>query len=85
MTKIPETTELNRLEAAKADSQAIGEFLDWLNSRKIVLCKLAKLEEAFVPIDRTNEQLLAEYFNINLRKVERERRALLDYIRKNQW
>lgn len=35
------------------------------------------------PVHNPTEKLLAEYFKIDLDKVENERRALLDYLRGN--
>ena len=67
------------------ESQAIGEFLDWLQSeRKIHLCTDCKddwgddrLTHAGVPIYK----LLAEYFDIDLNKVDEEKRQMLDELR----
>lgn len=38
--------------------------------------------EGYYPIRKSTEQLLAEFFEIDLRKVEDEKRAMLDAIRK---
>ena len=66
------TTECDRLHAVKNRSQTIGEFLDWLKDEY----------EIFLPKSITN--LLAEYFDIDLKRVERERRAILKELRKRQ-
>lgn len=74
--------ECEKLRAVKEKSQAIGEFLDWLSSQGIVLaawntdgCDRLELRRGSI------EELLAEYFNIDLDKVETEKRALLDDLR----
>lgn len=36
---IPPTPELDKMHTVKEKSQAIGEFLEWLNERGIHLCK----------------------------------------------
>jgi hypothetical protein len=38
----------------------------------------------FIPFNFTPERLLAEFFEIDLTKVENERRAILDHIRNNR-
>jgi hypothetical protein len=48
--------------------------------------RLAKAQEnpVFQPVYGSKEQLLADYFEIDLDKIETERRALLDALRKAQ-
>ncbi len=36
----------------------------------------------FIPLNTSIEKLLAEFFEIDLKKVEKERQAILDHIRK---
>jgi len=70
------------MAVVKDRSQTIGEFLDWLKGRKrtpLVLCH----EEGFRywPSATSEEQLLAEFFEIDLNKAEEEKRAMLDAMR----
>ena len=83
------TPEFEKIQTNHDESQVIGMFLEWLqNEQEVILCtcdkrKSDKLDEEYYdPIDDTIEQLLAEYFDIDLDKVEKERRGLLDEIRK---
>jgi len=102
-----ETPELEKMSAVKNESQKIGEFLDWLESKKkVALClrhthddgcylghdddgneqmeplPLCGYENgSLMPFFYTINELLAEFFEIDLKKVEEERRALLDAIR----
>jgi hypothetical protein len=74
------TPELDKMEAVQEQSQTIGEFLEWLNGKGISLCKLgtADWEQNFhFPIHDSTEKLLAEYFDIDLNKVEQEKQVLL--------
>lgn len=77
------TPECDKLLAVSADSQKIGAFLEWLEQeRELTICDLDYRREdryypAYIPINK----LLAEYFKIDLNKVEQERSALLDGIR----
>lgn len=68
-----------KLALVADDSQKIGVFLDWLEERGIVLAHYDEddLERVFT----RKEDLLAEYFDVDLKAVERERRAILAGIR----
>ena len=76
--------ELDKLEKVSKASHEIGWFLDWLSEHGIALCE-TKNQEAFyheyVRVRKSKEQLLADYFEIDLEKVEEEREQLLEHIR----
>lgn len=78
--------EHQKLRKVADKSQAIGEFVEWLVSEKqIFLCKEHLFEDAskpvlgpvFVPI----QDLLAEFFGIDQKVLEEEKRDMLDRIR----
>jgi hypothetical protein len=95
----PSTPTLDKLKSVSDKSQAIGAFLEWLQSeQKVQLmryhehndsCRDEDDEDEFVcglddemfPNHSSIEQLLADYFEIDLKEVEKERRALLDWQR----
>lgn len=76
----PKTPQLDKMLEVQTESQKIGEFLDWLNEKKIYLCKPVGY---FTEINKTTEELLADYFDINLEDAEQERKALLECERWN--
>jgi len=60
-------------------SQAIGEFLDL---GRWTLCELREWDDHSPTMEPVNIQdALAEYFEIDQEKIEREKRAMLDAIR----
>lgn len=73
--------ECEKLAAVVDKSNDIGEFIDWLGSQGISLAVKAQGnlgEEGYLRQRQgSNEQLLADYFKIDLRIVEQERRTLL--------
>lgn len=78
--------EHEKLEAIKDKSQSIGEFIEWLNRKKgIYLGKwshFGKPEEGFDAMFAARESienLLAEYFEIDLVKLEKEKRQMLSH------
>lgn len=69
--------ECDKLSNASKESQIIGEFLDWCGTQGVYLATY--YEERGLVIDRRSiEQILADYYDIDLDKVEDERRKLLD-------
>lgn len=63
----------------------IGDFLTWLQDhRKVVLCQFGidadKGEEVLLPTNRTTNQWLADYFGIDLDKLEQERMEILNML-----
>jgi hypothetical protein len=69
-------------EAVIEQSQAIGEFLD---TSGFVLAEFREIdghdEPKLMPVGRSIEQVLAEYFEIDLNKIEAEKRDMLEHIR----
>jgi uncharacterized NAD(P)/FAD-binding protein YdhS len=79
-TARPAAPECERLVSVADESHKLGEFLDWLEQR-YTLCTHDDPEGRYWPAFFSKEKLLAEYFKIDLDKVERERRALLNHLR----
>lgn len=76
----PELAKMSRVREA---SQAIGEFIE---TSGLVLSEWVEVEgyrdPHLMPISLSIEQVLAKYFDIDLNKVEKERRAILRDIQK---
>jgi hypothetical protein len=80
MIEKPSTPELDKMSAIVEKSQCIGEFLEWLAEEKHL--RLWKYVGDDLVENRTStERLLAEYFKIDLPKVEQEKRVILAYAR----
>ena len=74
--------EHDKLSAIKDQSQACGEFLEWLGSQGILLCSIPPdYDHTWLPIHRNVQDLLAEFFEIDLDKIEVEKRQMLDQLR----
>lgn len=79
MSKYPEHDKLTKV---KDQSQTIGEFLDWLSTQGIHLASYSyDGSEHLWDIFQTREELLAQRFDINLLKLENEKRQMLKEIR----
>ena len=79
----PKTPELDKIQKCHEKSQAIGEFLEWLEttSEPIYLCYLDYDNDDYYPVDQSRQIILEEYFEIDGKKAEKERQSLFDYIR----
>ena len=77
--------ESAKMAAVSDESQSIGEFIEWLGTKGIMLGHNVTFEgystPQFVPVSTSTENLLADYFEIDLKKVEQEKRAMLEAIR----
>lgn len=78
-----DTPELNRMLATQGEAQEIGEFLEWCAETQNIFL----VEEDYDPEGRrilfsrvSTEKILAKYFGIDLEKVERERREILNCL-----
>jgi hypothetical protein len=91
-----EYPECEKMLAVKSKSQPIGEFIEWLRGeRGIVLAKWCDKDEdgedyldsgysRLVPVHIRIEDLLAEYFGIDLKRIEQEKRIMLSKLRDEQ-
>jgi len=84
-----EEKETDKMLKARDKSQPIGEFLDWLlNEKHYRIAEYQKLDdyinEQLVPIHINIEEILAEFFGIDLKKAEKEKRELLEQIRSDR-
>ena len=89
----PETPELDKLQKVKDKSQAIGEFFDWLKEEKGIflaidngkIMGLTGLKKRYIiPYYGNFSSLLSEFFEIDERKIEEERREVLEFARRLQ-
>jgi len=62
-------------------SQAIGEFLDWLCHETDIVFGKWDEEDKLYPYHIQIQTLLADYFDIDLNKLEAEKQSMLEKIR----
>ncbi|MDA4132203.1 MAG: hypothetical protein OK454_03645 [Thaumarchaeota archaeon] len=71
-----------RLASVKEESQKLGEFIEWVRNERtphLVLCQ--EIQGEYAPAGVRTEDLLAEYFDIDLQELEKERRSMLEELR----
>jgi hypothetical protein len=80
--------EHDKLSKIRDESQVIGEFLEWLyDEKEVILCKVRGDEYADTyglhsPVNLNTQDLLADFFEIDLTKLEQEKQQMLDALRK---
>lgn len=72
--------EHEKMAAVKDKSQIIGGFLDWLSTEGILLCKWDD-NDRLAMVHLSIEEWLAQYFDIDLDKVEEEKKYMLGICR----
>ncbi|NMC34565.1 MAG: hypothetical protein GYA36_19250 [Veillonellaceae bacterium] len=79
-------SELDKMVKAKEEhhTEEIGFFLDWLWERGIRLARWTEKRgrSELCLVQETPEQLIAAYVGVDLNQVEKEKRQLLDEIRR---
>lgn len=85
MTTAGEYPETQKMVDAAPQSQNIGEFVEWLENQGIQLAEFVEIEgysePKLMPVSRSLESVLADYFGIDLKAVEKERRKILASLR----
>jgi hypothetical protein len=75
--------EHTKLEAVSEYSQMCYLFVDWLEQRGIWLCEQDRDQGgSFWVTTKTMRDLLAAFFDIDMNKIEEEKRAMLESQRK---
>ena len=79
--------ECDKVAAVRDESQAIGNFIEWLVEQDMGITEEREMEDEYgdmvvlnLPIGVTVEKLLARYFDIDLQKVEAEKQKILDSL-----
>ncbi len=100
MSKYPEHDKISKI---REKSQAIGEFLEWLQSgdandgSKIILAvqpkeygedeeedrlvRLALNNGFYIPFYKSGQHLIAKFFGIDVRILEKEQRDMINELR----
>ena len=80
-----EHEELDKIKKVQDKTQAICEFMDWISSEKgLVLAQYPENSDFLHPSFSKKEDLVAEFYDIDLKKAEKERQGVLDHIRRTQ-
>jgi len=78
-----DTPECDKITANREESRILTDFYDWLGEHGLEICAYDEKSYGgeWLPDSRRPEQLFADYFGIDMNKVEEERRAILELQR----
>lgn len=74
--------EHEKLKALGGKNDVVGRFIEWLRESGYEICALSKDGRDFEPLHRSTEQLLADHFDIDVKKLNAEKDAMLASLRK---
>ena len=74
-----DAVECEKLSAVQDDAAVLTRFVDWLDSNGMELARWE--EDRLVPLSGGYQRLFARFFDIDLDKVEAERRVMLNELR----
>lgn len=81
-----DSPECDKMVANQDKSLILSDFVDWLNQNGYAICTLEETpgypKEQWISIRKSYEELFADYFGIDLKKVEQERRTILENLRR---
>ena len=84
----PKTPLCDKLVARQDEWNAIAMFIEWCSEQHIELSTWVKSKgyhgDWYLIVPGDLEALLYRYFDVDAERVERERRALLDWVRQQQ-
>lgn len=78
--------EHQKVKAIQAHSQQIHEFVHWLNDKGIILAQEtndSEAEETYYPVYTKLTDLVAEFFEIDLNQLEKEKLDMIEEMREH--
>lgn len=79
-----EYPEHQKLKAISDKSQAVHEFLEWLSREcGVELCTRHAKTEELIPWMKRHDDVIADFFEIDLTKINEEKEAMLAQMRKD--
>jgi hypothetical protein len=81
MTVPSEYPEHEKLAKVSDESNAIGDFIMWLESKGTHLMQWNDSAEDWLPDQDSIVSMLAAYYDIDLKKIEQEKREMLNTMR----
>lgn len=77
--------EHEKLKSVKNESEIIGQFLEWQKTKDRDLCIFNSNYDNYVSLFYGSiEKILAEYFEIDLKKLEQEKQQMIEELRGKQ-
>lgn len=72
-----EYPEHEKMKKIADKSQTIGEFLEWINQEGYAIGEFNRMSGELDTSRKSIQDLLAEFFDIDLNKIDKEKRAMI--------
>lgn len=84
MTTKSDYPEHDKMRAVKDHSQTVGDFIEWLMANGLSICEydVDYRQGTYFPTPKSTRQLLADFFEIDLKKVDEEKDAMVEEMRR---
>lgn len=83
VNEAPQVPEHDKIKALGGKNNVVGDFLEWLTEQGYVIAQYEGEPgyERLWPVHKSTEEHIADYFGIDRKALNREKEALLDFIR----
>lgn len=72
--------EHEKLKALGGQNQIVGDFIEWLGTQGRVIAEYDKHDRLY-PVFHSRDQMLADFFEIDLKRLNREKDLILEDFR----
>jgi UV DNA damage repair endonuclease len=74
----PPTPAIDHLREVQPQTQTIGEFLEWCDEHGV---RLVRWTDDRIPLIQQTDTVIAAWAEVDLKAVEAEKRAILEWVR----
>lgn len=85
-TEKTEYPEHEKLLKVKDEIETISGFLEWIGEKNLEICFIGDDDRGIlerIPIQQTKGALIGEYFGIDDAQIEKEKREMIESIRRD--
>lgn len=76
LNQMVDTPEHDKLRRLSRQTQLIGNFIDWLGDQGLIMCEPQGRHN--VPIRKSRDEMIAEFFGVDLARFHAEKDAILE-------
>ena len=78
----PSYPEHEKLKDLAGANQIVGDFIEWLYANGMWIAQYAERSDQLIPSAKNRDELLADHFGIDRKRLEDEKQSMLDALRK---
>lgn len=78
----PQYPEHEKLKDLGGANQIVGDFIEWLHENGMWIAQYAARSDQLIVSTKNRDELIAEHFGIDRKRLENEKQAMLDFLRR---